>query len=1178
MASHNLLDRLGNLFNTLTNVGKTQTSRSGRTAYPRKNHASPKRSVLRLEALENRELLSVEPMGAAPFETADIALVATASEQTPIAVLSEQDMQELVSSGVLEDSVAEKIASTQWNAGKRWFYYDDGLWDGYFKEEEVLIDGKPQNEKVLVCYNWFYDEDGEFVLNEEGYEDYQKKGPLLQLIDDAADAGCNGMVWKCYVDDLADPNNPETEIRTLFLKAVKNYANERNIEIIPTIWLVGGNAFLSQDPNLVEGLLQEKIPMKVGGGEDGESGFVRTVDDMESLDVRDYNPDHPIDPAYWTKTDALNFTESNPGYNGGKSLLVTLPGDKSDGVQRSIEDLPDGYYYVTCKVKIQTATEPDYHAAEVIVYNPDDLSQYAYVDYKRSGDNYVEDGWVEIRSDTFRVSAGVVGVQLSGSGVAGEMYWFDDLKIHAANHDVYDFLPIQRDGTPIRVYKKAESGEYVEIEQTSGEVVNWKLPDDYKLKYEYGPDFYVDKIGDENNPTYVKSVNLEFPEGSQILEENIQTIYVDYYKPKPNRWGDQKAYSVCLSEEKLYKLMEDSALVIQQTLQPKTWFIAFDEVTVGATCETCAGSHLTTAQIFGKSVARQYDIIRNTEGVDPNAEIVVWSDMFYTKHNALERYENVNGSLVDAVNYIPNDLIIACWYDDKDKSKNKSVSEAVDIVSADVKEYLNFFSKRGFRTMAASYYDWEEAVSDMPADKTDANTQGWLDAIADSNGTINNNVGMIYTTWDNRNYAYLDPFGSALQQVEDDATPIASISLNTTLPLVGTALTATLSPDADAQTAATYQWYRKEYDDGIKMTIWKAIANATSPSYTPTADDVGKELKVAAVGIGNYAGTVFAKTSPVRSEDSGVADIAVSNAGKISSVAIVPNGAWSVDGIVLTNVGESESDDVALSFYATVSGTIDEQAILLKTIDCGRLAASAAATVSSGTLLTSGLTLGQAYRIAWKAECSNDSATANNVGLATKSVTVCPEAENVDVVDFDRESYAPRQGDAFWLETWLNSGATGPNKHAFWFDFGDGTYVERANSGVVMPGDYPNAAGNTTISVKVVDLTIKKIVAKGTASLNIVQATPAFYIEPESALNGDALILSVEAFLPVPTAISKWTFDWGYGEKTVLEHLSLKANASHYYAPSQKLRVVTLSVTLDDVDFSVTFDAETLPH
>ena len=179
-------------------------------------------------------------------------------------------------------------------------------------------------------------------------------------------------------------------------------------------------------------------------------------------------------------------------------------------------------------------------------------------------------------------------------------------------------------------------------------------------------------------------------------------------------------------------------------------------------------------------------------------------------------------------------------------------------------------------------------------------------------------------------------------------------------------------------------------------------------------------------------------------------------------------------------------------------------------------------------------------------------------------------------MDFDRESYSPRQGDAFWLATWLNSGATGPNKHAFWFDFGDGTYVERANSGVVMPNDYPSAAGNATISVKVVDLTIKKIVAKGTASLNIVQATPSFYIEPESAFDGDALILSVEAFFPVPTAVSKWTFDWGDGEKTVLEQLSLKANASHYYAPNHKLRVVTLSVAFDDADFSVTFDAETL--
>ncbi len=307
------------------------------------------------------------------------------------------------------------------------------------------------------------------------------------------------------------------------------------------------------------------------------------------------------------------------------------------------------------------------------------------------------------------------------------------------------------------------------------------------------------------------------------------------------------------------------------------------------------------------------------------------------------------------------------------------------------------------------------------------------------------------------------------------------------------------------------------------------------------------------------------------------ADINASDAETVSRAAIVAGGALSVDGIVVTNVGLNASKPFALNFYATVSGTIDARSIFLASVDCRALDPGSGAIVSSGILPTSDLTPGQSYRIGWRVVCANDVNAANDSGKASRSVTIYAEQSDLENVSFGGSGYSTRQGEPFWLEAQLNTAATGPRIHAFWFDFGDGVYVERESCCVVSPRDYSNVPGDRTISVKVVNLATKKVVAQGSVPLSVIQAPPSFYVKSKSALDGDALILNVEAIFTSPTAAGRWIFDWGDGTKTELDRLCLSVCVAHCYASNHKERVVSLSVGLDEgKTLDVVFDVGSL--
>ena len=191
--------------------------------------------------------------------------------------------------------------------------------------------------------------------------------------------------------------------------------------------------------------------------------------------------------------------------------------------------------------------------------------------------------------------------------------------------------------------------------------------------------------------------------------------------------------TICMSEPEVYEIWKDNARRIQDIQHNDKYFFVMDEVRNGGACKACQDRHMTMGQIMGDAITQATNIVRWAR---PDCEVFIWSDMIDPGHNARDTrpyYYYVDENFSGSWNYIPKDLIIACWwYDHRVES-------------------LDFFSGKGYRTVGASYYDADDLE----------NPKGWLEALSKTPGA----EGIIYTTWLDK-YDLLDEFGDLVSSYE----------------------------------------------------------------------------------------------------------------------------------------------------------------------------------------------------------------------------------------------------------------------------------------------------------------------------------------------------------------------------------------------------------------------------
>jgi hypothetical protein len=206
--------------------------------------------------------------------------------------------------------------------------------------------------------------------------------------------------------------------------------------------------------------------------------------------------------------------------------------------------------------------------------------------------------------------------------------------------------------------------------------------------------------------------------------QNGARLRVSYYHGT-TIYNDQ--VSACPSEAQTYEVWKEQFPLIEKHLSPKRYFLSVDEVRLFNRCAACQKRQRPAAEILGQMTQWLYGQVR---AVNPTAEVFVWSEMFDPNHNSNRQYFLVDGSLENTWQYLPKDMGIVVWYFDKRR------------------ESLDFFSSRGFRTVAGAYYD-----DDL------SNPQGWLEAM----DSTPNAAGIMYTTWSSK-YKLLAPFGDLVSK------------------------------------------------------------------------------------------------------------------------------------------------------------------------------------------------------------------------------------------------------------------------------------------------------------------------------------------------------------------------------------------------------------------------------
>jgi hypothetical protein len=522
-----------------------------------------------------------------------------------------------------------------------------------------------------------------WVYVSTGLDGDQELARVEGIARTASEHGINGILLSAGFDSM-DLKSPESLAR---LTRLKQTCDRLGVEIIPAGFGVGyGGGVMSHDKNLAAGQ-----PVR---------GALFLAGEHEAL----FAPDPPV------KISNADF-EQRQG------------------------DLPAGFTAQGARATLDTTVLHSGHASvrfedfsgpEGEVYLAQALRVHPYRCYRLRA-------WVKTEGAGLRMAIHLLAVAPDGRGLSymepplpetsdwHEIFW----GFNSWYADHVEFRVGVSDGKRGKVWVADVAVEEVGLTNvlrrpgTPVKVQNEKTG----AVYEEGRDFAA--IAD---PQLDFSWNHEGPAIKLLAGGRIHAgdrLRVDYYHGT-TIYRDQT--TIDMSEPAVYEIWQRQIPLIEKYIAPKKYFLSMDEVRVGGFCEACKNRHLSMAQILGDCVTRQHQMIR---AANPKAEVYVWSDMFDPNHNAKEKYYLIDGSFHGTWNYIPKDLVIACWdYEIRDKS-------------------LDFFSKLGYKTLAAGYYDADDLE----------NPKGWMESLDRTQGA----TGIMYTTWENK-YQLLPAFGDLVSK------------------------------------------------------------------------------------------------------------------------------------------------------------------------------------------------------------------------------------------------------------------------------------------------------------------------------------------------------------------------------------------------------------------------------
>jgi hypothetical protein len=521
---------------------------------------------------------------------------------------------------------------------------------------------------------------------------------LIELISRGQKAGYNGVVIATSRMQLLQVTQP----RSYYLNAerVRKAAEEASVELIPRVMRINGysNNLLSNDPNLAPALPVRNCVMQV---QDGKA----TVTNNESLLTGGAFEkfSRPNRPDGWDWLDVpgkVSFEDRNVRHSGKASIRMehfeTATEHGNCRIFKKLAVKPWHQYDLTAWIK----TDGIVRASAIGVQVHGNVDQQRRINLqKRSIDVQSTQDWTEHHAVFNTLENEEVWLYIGGWTPGGGKLWIDDVSLH----EVAGINLLRREGCPLRVTSEDGATAFEE----GRDLAQW----------EYS------KMGRARRPGSYEIAHPQPPivltEDSRILDG--QKLNVSYYHTQMHM---NSGVGVCLSHDDVFKYLTQHFQAVQKLYRPKTYVMHQDEIRLAGWCELCNRPGVTTGQVLAQCTKRCTEIIQK---LDPDAEIVVWSDMFDPFHNAVDSYWLTRGTMKGSWEGVDKSVSIGNW--------NQRFR----------KPSLKFFAGRGHRQIIATYYDrgdnWKNVVND------------WLDA-ADG---LPNVDGIMYTTWTN-NYDDLEEF------------------------------------------------------------------------------------------------------------------------------------------------------------------------------------------------------------------------------------------------------------------------------------------------------------------------------------------------------------------------------------------------------------------------------------
>ncbi|MDO5566549.1 MAG: hypothetical protein Q4G59_07825, partial [Planctomycetia bacterium] len=208
-------------------------------------------------------------------------------------------------------------------------------------------------------------------------------------------------------------------------------------------------------------------------------------------------------------------------------------------------------------------------------------------------------------------------------------------------------------------------------------------------------------------------------------------------------------------------------------------------------------------------------------------------------------------------------------------------------------------------------------------------------------------------------------------------------------------------------------------------------------------------------------------------------------------------------------------------------------------------------TFDSGFLSTSSLDPGKNYYLGWIIQ-SSSTIKDNNIGKCPTPLVLFDESTSPEQIELNESSFTVQQGCAFYLAA---NSAYADNEVTWWWDYGNGYFVQGARDSWITNGQYISTPGEEySLRLKVVNRQSQAVVQRAAVSLTVTQVAPTIEVGMIPMLSGQMLKLNLHYSHPAVSTVSEWIVDWGQSSSpsgsstSTLQILSNRVSLTHYYA------------------------------